>query len=138
MSNISNPRGEMSMANRGGHLYIMQTNEIRNAIHYHWEPSGTLTEVERVPMGGAGSGTFRPISGEHSAPNALEGADSVILSPARRFLFATNRGEKSVSSFAVDKDGRLTLDRAGSDGAATLQVRTRHSEVTDEGDCGDG
>src|SRR5215467_15648198 len=24
------------------------------------------------------------------------------------------------------------------DGAATLQARTRHREVTDEGDCGDG
>jgi hypothetical protein len=94
MSNISNRRGEMSMANRGGHLY-MQTNEIRNAIiHYHWEPSGTLTEVKRVRTGGAGSGTFRPISGEDSAPNAFEGAGSVILSPARRFLFAYQwRGE---------------------------------------------
>jgi 6-phosphogluconolactonase (cycloisomerase 2 family) len=33
----------------------------------------------------------------------------VILSPDRRLLFATNGGENSVSSFAVDKDGRLTL-----------------------------
>jgi len=32
--------------------------------------SGTLTEVERVPTGGAGSGTFKPISGQESAPNA--------------------------------------------------------------------
>jgi 6-phosphogluconolactonase (cycloisomerase 2 family) len=93
----------------GGHLY-MQTNETQNAIvHYHWSPNGTITEVERVPTGGAGSGTFKPISGQSSAPNAFEGAGSVILSPDRRFLFATNGGENSVSSFAVDKDGRLTL-----------------------------
>ena len=71
----------------GGHLY-MQTNEIRNAIvHYRWSKSGTLTEVERVPTGGAGSGTFKPISGQESAPNAFEGAGSVILTPDRRFLF---------------------------------------------------
>lgn len=39
----------------GGHLY-MQTNEVCNAIvHYRWSKSGTLTEVERVPTGGAGS-----------------------------------------------------------------------------------
>ena len=89
---------EMSMSNemstpngRGGHLY-MQTNEVRNAVvHYHRSTNGTLTEVERVATGGAGSGVFKPISGQDSAPNAFEGAGSVILSPDRRFLFATNR-----------------------------------------------
>src|SRR4029434_6179552 len=30
-----------------------------------------------------------------------------------------------------------TAGSFGSDGAATLQARTRHREVTDEGDCGD-
>src|SRR5260370_22668915 len=88
----------------------MQTNEIRNCIvHYHRSASGSLTEVERVLTGCAGSGTFKPISGQESAPNSFEGAGSVILSPDRRFLFATNGGDNSVSSFAVDKDGRLTL-----------------------------
>src|SRR5215475_6748644 len=100
---------EMSMSNhRGGHLY-MQTNETRNAVvHYRRAASGTLTEVERVPTGGSGSGTFKPISGQESAPNAFEGAGSVILTPDHRFLFTTNGGDNSVSSFAVDKDGRLT------------------------------
>src|SRR5262249_48358328 len=51
---------------RGGHLY-MQTNEIRNAVvHYRWSATGTLTEVERVATSGAGSGTFKPISGQES------------------------------------------------------------------------
>jgi len=57
---------------RGGHLY-MQTNESRNAvIHSRWAASGTLTEVERVATDGAGSGTFKPISGQGSAPNAFD------------------------------------------------------------------
>jgi len=100
---------EISMNGRGGHLY-MQTNEIKNAIiHYHRSANGTLTEVERVATGGAGSGTFKPISGQESAPNAFEGAASVILSPDRKFLFATNGGDNSVSSFAVGAQGRLTL-----------------------------
>jgi 6-phosphogluconolactonase (cycloisomerase 2 family) len=101
---------EMSTPNgRGGHLY-MQTNEVKNVIvHYHRSASGTLTEVERVATGAAGSGTFKPISGQDSAPNSFEGAGSVILSPDRRFLFATNGGDNSVSSFSVGKDGRLTL-----------------------------
>src|SRR5215475_12032573 len=110
MSSEAQMSKKMGMSNhRGGHLYV-QTNEIRNAvIHYDWSASGALTEVERVPTGGAGSGTFKPISGQESAPNAFEGAASVILSPDCRFLFTTNGGDNSVSSFSVDKDGRLTL-----------------------------
>src|ERR1700745_930449 len=100
---------EMSMNGRGGHLY-MQTNEVKNTIiHYHRSGNGTLTEVERVPTGGAGSGTYKPISGQESAPNAFEGAASVILSPDRRFLFATNGGDNSVSSFSVGDHGKLKL-----------------------------
>ncbi len=103
----------MAMANtgmaRGGHLYL-QTNETRNCVvHYRRAADGTLTEAERVYTGGAGSGEFKPISGQESAPNAFEGAASVILSPDRRFLFATNGGNNSVSSFAVSEDGGLTL-----------------------------
>jgi hypothetical protein len=92
----------------GGHLYI-QTNETSNAIiHYLRSPSGTITEVERIPTGGAGSGVFRPIY-EAEGPNAFEGAGSVILTSDRRFLFTTNGGDNSASSFSVGKDGRLTL-----------------------------
>ncbi len=99
---------EMEMAG-GGHLY-MQTNETQNAvIHFRRHPDGTITEVDRTSTGGAGSGLFKPISNEESAPNAFEGADSVILSPDRRFLFATNGGDNSVSSFAVGEDGHLKL-----------------------------
>ena len=92
----------------GGHLY-MQTNEVKNAIiHYHWSANGALAEVERVATGGAGSGELSPIY-HIKRPNDFEGAGSVILTPDRRFLFATNAGDNSVSSFAVDKDGRVTL-----------------------------
>ncbi len=110
MSMGGNMSKEMGMSNgRGGHLY-MQTNETRNAVvHYHRGADGKITEVDRVSTGGAGSGTFKPISGQESAPNAFEGAGSVILSPDRRFLFTTNGGDNSVSSFAVAQDGRLTL-----------------------------
>lgn len=92
-----------------GHLY-MQTNEARNAIvHYRRSPDGALTEVEREPTGGSGSGTFKPISRQESAPNAFEGAGSIALTPDQRFLFTTNGGDNSVSSFSVGADGALTL-----------------------------
>jgi len=94
---------------QGGHLYL-QTNEIRNSvIHYFRSPDGTIAEMERVLTGGAGSGTFKPVSGQESAPNAFEGANSVIVTPDRRFLFATNGGDNSVSSFALGVDGKLVL-----------------------------
>jgi hypothetical protein len=88
----------------GGHLYL-QTNETRNAvIHYLRFASGTITEVERIPTGGSGSGVFRPIY-EANGPNAFEGAGSVILTPDRQFLFTTNGGDNSVSSFRVKTAG---------------------------------
>jgi hypothetical protein len=99
------PEGHMT---QGGHLF-MQTNEIRNCvIHCLRAPEGTITEVERV-FTGAGSGTYKPVSGQPSAPNGFEGANSVILAPDRRFLFATNGGDNSVFGFAVGGDGQLTL-----------------------------
>src|SRR5262249_34701696 len=108
--NISKQMGtskEMKMNGQGGHLYL-QTNEVKNVIiHYHRAPNGTLTEVERVATGGAGSGAFKTITGQESAPTSFEGAASVILSPDRTFLFATNGGDNSVSSFAVSDQGRL-------------------------------
>ena len=107
--NMSKQMGMGMSGHGGGHLY-MQTNEKKNCIiHYHRSANGTLTEVERVATGGAGSGTFKPISNQESAPNAFEGAGSVILSSDRKFLFATNGGDNSVSSFAVDDQGRLKL-----------------------------
>ena len=95
---------EMGMSKgQTGHLY-MQTNEIENAIiHYTRQADGTLAEVERITTGGAGSGEFKPISGQESAPNAFEGAGSVIITPDRRFLFTTNGGDNSVSSFRVER-----------------------------------
>src|ERR687891_1373464 len=109
--------GEQSMAapamqphmNGGGHLYT-QTNEVENCvIHYVRSPDGTITEAERVPTGGAGSGGYNPIAKNKGTPNPFEGARSVILSPDKRFLFTTNAGDNSVSSFAVGDGGRLTL-----------------------------
>jgi len=103
---MQTPQGHMM---QGGHLY-MQTNEVRNCIiHYLRAPDGTIAEVERVFTGGAGTGSYKPISGEENAANDFEGAQSVILTPDRRCLFTTNGGDNSVSSFAVGVDGKLTL-----------------------------
>jgi hypothetical protein len=88
----------------------MQTNGINNEmIQYDRMEDGSLIEKQRIATGGAGSGTFKPITGQASAPNAFEGVKSVILSADHKWLFTTNGGNNSVSSFKVSDNGRLTL-----------------------------
>src|SRR5258707_610169 len=88
---------------RGGNLY-MQTNEVRNVVvHYRWSASGTLTEVERVPTGRAGSGELSPIY-HTKRPTDFQGAGSVILTPDRRVMFFTNTRNKSVCTVAVSEN----------------------------------
>ncbi len=99
-----NPGSKMS-----GTLY-MQTNGITNEIiHYTRMEDGSLFEKQRIATGGAGSGTYKPITDQASAPNAFEGVKSVILSSDNKWLFTTNGGNNSVSSFKVAEDGTLTL-----------------------------
>ena len=106
METTTSPAGNGSS---GGHLY-MQTNEVRNAIiHYRRATDGVLEEIERVETGGAGSGVFKPVSGQESAPNAFEGAGSVILAESNTLLFATNGGDNTVTSFRVGPNGKLKL-----------------------------
>jgi hypothetical protein len=106
---VAAPHERSDVRSHVGHLY-MQTNEIQNAvIHYYRYPDGDIEEVERSCTGGAGSGGFKPTSGQAAAPNDFEGARSVILTSDRRFLFATNGGDNTVSSFGVGEDGKLTL-----------------------------
>jgi hypothetical protein len=92
---------------QGGHLYLA-ANEARNSVvHSLRAPDGTLTEVERCATGGAGSGGFN----YRSTPLGLivEGAQGILLTPDRRFLFAVNAGDNSVSSFSVSEGGKLAL-----------------------------
>jgi len=96
--------------NTSSHVYI-QTNEVENlVIDFHRAANGELREAGRIATGGKGSGEFKPVTGEASAPNAFEGAGSVILSADRRYLFASNGGDNTVSVFAVTADGLKLMD----------------------------
>ena len=111
-----------------GHVY-MQTNEAKNRImHFNRKADGKLELRESIPTGGAGSGVFKPISGQDSAPNAFEGAGSVILAESNALLFATNGGDNSVTSFRVGPDGKLTMiDRQSTGEAVTGRSGTAKS-----------
>ena len=90
-----------------GCLYV-QTNEDQNSvIHFARGEDGRLTELERRPTGGSGSGAFN----YRADPRAiiLEGAQRLVLTPDRGFLLAINNRDNSVSSFRVGNEGKLTL-----------------------------
>ncbi|MCI0625618.1 MAG: lactonase family protein, partial [Acidobacteria bacterium] len=108
LGSIGGSEHVMSQSN-SGHLY-MQTNETQNRImHFGRKADGQLELLESVPTRGAGSGFFKPVSGQESAPNTFEGAGSVILAESNTLLFATNGGDNSVTSFRVSPDGKLTV-----------------------------
>jgi 6-phosphogluconolactonase (cycloisomerase 2 family) len=113
-----------------GHVY-MQTNETQNRImHFGRNEDGQLELRESIPTGGAGSGVFKPISGQESAPNAFEGAGSVILAESNTLLFTTNGGDNSVTSFRVNPDGNLTMiDRQSTGEPVTGRTGTAKSLV---------
>jgi hypothetical protein len=90
-----------------GHVYL-QANEVRNSVvHFRWAGDGRITEVGRHLTGGAGGGSFNYLTDLSGL--AVEGANSVLVTPDHQFLFAANVGDNSVSSFRVGGDGQLEL-----------------------------
>ena len=107
---IAVPAGAAWAETGGSHVYV-QTNELDNkVIDFRRGDDGILKEAARVSTAGRGSGEFKPVTGQESAPNAFEGAGSVIITPDRKYLFATNGGNNTVSAFSITDDGLKLLD----------------------------
>lgn len=99
-----------------GHLY-MQSNAIENEVfHFGRGADGSLELIAKHATRGKGCGTYKPLTGQDPAPNAFEGAGSVIVTRDRKFLFTANGGDNSVSSFRIERGGNLTLLDIGSTG----------------------
>jgi len=92
-----------------GNVYT-QTNETKNQIiNFRRATDGRLMEVQRVPTTGKGTNGYAPLTGEESTPDSLISSNAVIVSRDRKYLFAVNAGDNTVSSFAVGMDGMLSL-----------------------------
>ncbi len=92
-----------------GSLYIQSNDADQNEVfHYGRASDGRLMLIGKHPTGGKGSGTFKPLTGQDPGPNAFEAAGSVIRSSDRKWLFAANGGDNSVSAFRLGTDGHLT------------------------------
>lgn len=94
-----------------------QTNEVENKIiNFRQGADGRLTEVQRIPTGGKGTGGYTPVTGEETSPDSLISANSVIASRDKTLLFAANAGNNTASCFSIAADGMLTLSDVQSTG----------------------
>jgi 6-phosphogluconolactonase (cycloisomerase 2 family) len=85
-----------------------QTNETENQIiNFRRAMDGRLMEVQRISTGGKGTDGFVPLTGEESGPDSLISSNAVIVSRDRKWLFAVNAGNNSVSSFSIGMEGML-------------------------------
>jgi 6-phosphogluconolactonase len=99
---------------------------------YRRAVDGSLSLVQTVPTGGAGTGT----------PLDSQGALALSDGPDRRFgdgghrLFAVNAGSSSISEFAVGRGGLTLLDTVSSGGVDPVSVTVRNGllYVLNEGD----
>lgn len=87
-----------------------QTNETENKIiRFRQGADGKLVEVQRIATGGRGTDGNSAFAGEGLQPDSLTSSNAVIASKDKQYLFAVNAGDNTVSAFAVDADGMLTL-----------------------------
>jgi 6-phosphogluconolactonase len=95
-----------------GALYAM-TNQPRNQIVvFARGANGSISEVQRVATGGAGSLNNPPFPQDH-----LDADNEIEVTADGKLLFAVNAGDDTVSSFRVSPQGWLTLaDREPSGG----------------------
>jgi 6-phosphogluconolactonase (cycloisomerase 2 family) len=90
-------------------VYI-NTNEKQNKIiHFECRKDGKLVEIEKVNTGGEGTGGYKPITGEASAPDPLISDGALKISKDHRWLFVVNAGSNSISSFRIESNGKLKL-----------------------------
>jgi 6-phosphogluconolactonase len=81
-----------------GVVFIETNAAPQNAIiAYSQKSNGTLTYLATTPTGGSGTG------------NVLGSQGALVLDEKHHWLFAVNAGSNTISSFAVDPEGALTL-----------------------------
>ncbi len=111
---------DRAYASDNGYVYIESNDADHNAIlnyaqNHH---DGSLTLEQTVMTGDKGAG----------APLNSQGA--VVLSKDHHWLFAVNTGSNSISSFAVDNEGDITLSHTrGCEGVFPVSICNYHDLV---------
>ncbi|HAV1831531.1 TPA: beta-propeller fold lactonase family protein [Enterobacter hormaechei subsp. steigerwaltii] len=88
----------------------MNTNEsVNHVIHYAQKNDGTLAEISRMPTAGQGTGGYKKLTGQASAPDDIISSGAIAVSRDHQLLFVVNTGDNSVSGFKIGSDGELHL-----------------------------
>src|SRR5437762_8504301 len=95
-----------------GALYAMTNQPLNQIVVFARGTSGSISELQRVATGGAGSLNNPPFPQDH-----LDADNEIELTADGKLLFAVNAGDDTVSSFRISPQGGLTLvDRKPSGG----------------------
>jgi 6-phosphogluconolactonase len=101
-----------SAASPAAALYAMTNQPHNQIVVFARGANGSISVVQRVDTGGAGSLNNPPFPQDH-----LDADNEIELTADGTLLFAVNAGDDTVSSFRVSTQGRLTLaDRKPSGG----------------------
>src|SRR2546422_3220911 len=107
-----------SAAGPAGALYAMTNQPHNQIVVFARGANGSISEVQRVDTGGAGSLNNPPFPQDH-----LDADNEIELTADGSLLFAVNAGDDTISSFRVDTQGRLTLaDREPSGGSHPVSL----------------
>ncbi|HAV1831694.1 TPA: beta-propeller fold lactonase family protein [Enterobacter hormaechei subsp. steigerwaltii] len=113
----------------GHHIYVNANETLNKVIHYAQLKDGSLVEVSRIPTNGAGTGGYKVLTGQKSAPDNLVSAGAVAISPDNRWLFVVNAGDNSVSSFHLTEKGELQfIDRQNTQADGTASTVTYNAK----------
>jgi 6-phosphogluconolactonase (cycloisomerase 2 family) len=105
-------------AGPAGALYAMTNQPHNQIVVFARGADGSISVVQRVDTGGAGSLNNPPFPQDH-----LDADNEIELTADGTLLFAVNAGDDTVSSFRVGTQGRLTLaDQAPSGGHHPVSV----------------
>lgn len=101
----------------GGYVYTESNDPNQNEILvFQMDQRGRLSWTGSTASGGAGTG------------EGLGSQGAVVLDESNQWLYAVNAGSNSVSSFAVNMDGSLTLaGTAGSMGEKPISVTVHNN-----------
>lgn len=101
-----------------GYIYTESNAAGQNTILvFKQMEDGTLAMQQEVASGGAGLGA------------GLGSQGALVLDAAKKWLFAVNAGDNTVSSFSVGADGKLTLKYTAASGGTTPNSVTVYGNI---------
>ncbi|MFF0173338.1 lactonase family protein [Micromonospora profundi] len=108
---------------RKGAVFLMSNAEDGNeVVAFSRASDGKLTEVERFPTGGTGSGSFEDSANALVVGSAEGEASPNMLIDQRRLLFVPNAGSSTISVFQINADSLELVEEVPSGGQKPVSL----------------